>query len=387
MSTRKPTRTAGVYKKDRKRGPVYEARYRTKDGGQVGKTFSSLEEAEAFLVEQKHDVLRGTHVSKVAASTPWTTVAQQWMGSKRIEGRKARTLKGYQHILDSWCSDWDDWPVGSIKTADVQALVERMVDEGRSPQTVRNVFNVVRGVFDYALNVAGYVSQNPALALSRRLPARASAHTPRFLSAAEVNLLAGQMERDADALLVRFAAWSGLRAGEIAGLRVQSLDVLRAKVRVVETVVALKGELRVDTPKSKKSRREVPIPPMLARLLAEHVAARGLGPRDYVFGTGLSPLNYAKWYLGTFLPAAKSAGLSPMRFHDLRHTYASLMHAQGRSMLEVSRWMGHSTFAITADIYSHVWEDEDGTLGAALDAAFGSATTRSVVLPLAKVAH
>lgn len=368
MSDRLPTRTAGIYKRPRQRGAVFEARYRTKTGEQVGRTFPTLEEAEGFLIEQKHRVRAGEYIDKSQANTPWSVVAEQWMNSKRRKGRKVRTLKGYQHTLDSWCSDWNDWPVGSIGFGDVETLIARMVDEGKAPQTVRNVFNVVRGVLSHAVK-AGYTRANPALLLSDDLPPQATTHEPRFLTADEVARLAATLD-DKSALIVRLAAWSGLRAGEIAGLRFSRVDVLRARVTVAETVVALKGELRADTPKSKKSNRVVPIPPALAHLLDEHVRAQGIGPDDYLFGCEGRPHNHAKWYLGAFVPATVAADLAPLRFHDLRHTYASLMHAQGRSMLEVSRWMGHSTYRITADIYSHVWDDEDGTLGDALDAAF-----------------
>lgn len=368
MTDRLPTRTAGIYKRPRQRGAVFEARYRTKGGDQVGRTFPTLEEAEGFLIDQKHRVRAGEYIDKSKATTPWSVVAEQWMNSKRLKGRKARTLKGYQHTLDSWCAAWDDWPIASLGFDDVQALIVRMVDDGKAPQTVRNVFNVVRGVLGYAVK-AGYTRTNPALLVSDDLPQQVTAHEPRFLTAEEVARLAAVLD-DTSALIVRLAAWSGLRAGEIAGLRVNRVDVLRARVTVAETVIALKGALVADTPKSKKSNRVVPIPPTLARLLADHIAARGLGPDDYLFGCESQPFNHAKWYLRNFVPATVEADLAPLRFHDLRHTYASLMHAQGRSMLEVSRWMGHSTYRITADIYSHVWDDEDGTLGDALDAAF-----------------
>lgn len=368
MTDRQPTRTAGVYKRPRRRGEVYEARYRAKDGKQVGKTFPTLEAAEGFLIDQKHRVRAGEYIDKSKANTPWSVVAEQWMNSKRLKGRKARTLKGYQHTLDSWCSDWDDWPIASIGFDDVQALIVRMVDDGKAPQTVRNVFNVVRGVLGYAVK-AGYTRTNPALLLSDDLPQQTTAHEPRFLTADEVARLAAVLD-DRSALIVRLAAWSGLRAGEIAGLRVNRVDVLRARVTVAETVIALKGALVADTPKSKKSNRVVPIPPTLARQMVGHIQANRLVPEDYLFGCDGQPFNHAKWYLRSFVPATVDADLAPLRFHDLRHSYASLMHAQGRSMLEVSRWMGHSTYRITADIYSHVWDDEDGTLGDALDAAF-----------------
>lgn len=128
---RQPTRTAGIYKRPRRRGEVYEARYRAKDGKQAGKTFPALEAAEGFLVEQKHWVRAGEYIDKSKANTPWSLVAEQWMNSTRLKGRKARTLKGYQHTLDSWCSDWDDWTIGSIGFEGVQALIVRMMDEGK----------------------------------------------------------------------------------------------------------------------------------------------------------------------------------------------------------------------------------------------------------------
>jgi integrase len=293
----------------------------------------------------------------------------------------------YDFTLTSpkWCSRWNDRAISSISYADVQELIDDMVKAGRRPQTVRNVFNVVRGVLDYAVD-AGYIRTNPAVRLRKHLPKGDSA-APRFLSAAQVETLAASLPAPHD-LLVRLAAWSGLRAGELAGLRVNRVDVLRSRVTVAETVVDMgKDGLQAGTPKTQKSGRTVPIPPALARQVAAHIEAAGLGPDDYVFGVAGEPHDHDEFYRHVFVPAVLAArkgerDLSEavrfpegLRFHDLRHTYASLMHAQGRSMLEVSRWMGHSTYRLTADTYSHLWDGEDSTLNDALDAAFLAATT------------
>lgn len=383
MGGRIKTRTAGVYKRSRDRGDVYEARYRTKDGRQVGRTFPSLEAAEAFLVEQKHRVRSGDYIDKDKANTPWATVADQWLASKKVKGRKERTLRGYRHTLDSWCAPWDDWPIASIGYEDVQALVVMMNDAGKAPQTVRNVFNVVRGVLGYAVK-AGYTRTNPALLMSDDLPAQVAAREARYLTAGEVAGLAVELD-DVGSLIVRLAAWSGMRAGEIAGLRVRSVDPMRSRVTVSETVVVLKGELRADTPKSRKSNRTVTIPRPLVNELRDYIAAHDLGPEDYVFGEGQSPFNHGRWYVSTFTPAVVRAGLGQLRFHDLRHTYASLMHADGRSMLEVSRWMGHSTYRLTADTYSHLWDDEDGSLADSLGASYLASASAPPPTPLSRI--
>ena len=119
-------------------------------------------------------------------------------------------------------------------------------------------------------------------------------------------------------------------------------------------------------------------------MLADWIKDNGLtDPEDYQFAGEDDFFDYGRWYAKQFVPAAAAAGLAPLRFHDLRHTYASLMHAKGRSMLEVSRWMGHSTYRLTADTYSHVWDEEDDTLGDALDFEFGGTLPANVV-PISK---
>ncbi len=232
---------------------------------------------------------------------------------------------------------------------------------------------------------AGYRRDNPWSRFAKKMPAANRTHRARFLTAQEVARLAGELPAPYD-LLVTFAAWSGLRAGEIAGLRVGRVDTARNRVEVRETVINLGSERRADTPKSDKSRRTVPLPPPLARLLAAHVAAHGLRPEDYVWAcVDGGALDYPTFYRRSFLPAAERAGLGHVRFHDLRHTYASLMAHQGEDLYRVSRWMGHSTIAITADLYTHLFEGEDAALQSRLSAAFVSShTPHATVVSLAR---
>jgi integrase len=368
-------RTAGISKRQRRKGTVYEVRYRANESGVVrqrARTFATEDEAKAFLATVKHQVQTGDYIDPALARKTWATVAAEWQEQKATSGKKQRTLRGHGFTLTKWCSRWDDQAISSVTYADVQGLINEMVEAGRRPQTVRNVFNVVRGVLDYAVD-AGYIRSNPAVRLRKHLP-KGQTSEPRYLTAAQVETLASSLRAPHD-LFVRLAAWSGLRAGELAGLRVNRVDVLRSRITVAETVVDMGKEgLKADTPKSAKSNRTVPIPPALARQVAAHIAAAGLGPDDYVFGVAGQPHDHDEFYRHVFVPATEATGLAPLRMHDLRHTYASLMHAQGRSMLEVSRWMGHSTYRLTADTYSHLWDGEDGSLNDALDAAFLAAT-------------
>ncbi len=378
-------RTAGISKRHRQKGTVYEVRFRATEGDRVrqrARSFDTEDEAKAFLASIKHQVQTGDYIDPALARKTWATVAGEWQEQKATSGVKPRTLRGYDFTLTSpkWCSRWDDRTISAVTYADVQGLINEMVAAGRKPQTVRNVFNVVRGVLDFAVD-AGYIRTNPAARLRKHLPKGESTEA-RFLTAAQVETLASALPAPHD-LLVRLAAWSGMRAGELAGLRVNRVDVLRSRITVAETVVDMgKGGLQAGTPKTKKSGRTVPIPPALARQVAAHIEAAGLGPDDYVFGVAGQPHDHDEFYRHLFVPAVVAAHEDDarfpegVRFHDLRHTYASLMHVQGRSMLEVSRWMGHSTYRLTADTYSHLWDGEDGSLNDALDAAFLAATVQ-----------
>jgi integrase len=116
-------------------------------------------------------------------------------------------------------------------------------------------------------------------------------------------------------LLVRFAAFTGLRAGEVVALRVRRLDLLRRRLEVAESASEAHGQLQIGPTKTYE-RRAVPIPIGLAEQLGEHVA--GKRPDDFVFnGPDGGPLRHSNWYPRSFKPAVRLAGIpEATRFHD-----------------------------------------------------------------------
>jgi integrase len=371
QGTATKSRTMGIRKRQRDSGTRWEARWREENGTERARSFLTEDEAKAHLEDVRHGLRRGTYVSPVRSRTPLRTVAEAWLG---VAERKPRTMESYRLLIDKWLGPWLDRPVGSISYGDVTGLIAQMRDAGRKPQSIRNVVNVLNGVMEHAV-ADGLIVVNPV----RRVKAtkgtipKAVSDARHPLTAAEVGALAAQVP-PAYGLALRFAAWSGLRAGEIAGLRVQALDPLRHEVRVEETVIRLVGgRWQGGTPKSARSRRRVPVPPSLMRELTEHVAARGLAPDAYLFGDDAGePLNHPALYRRHFTPAAVVIKRPDLHFHDLRHTYASLM-APHITMLELSRRMGHSTYAITDKTYTHLYETDDPSKAAALDAMYTSA--------------
>jgi integrase len=179
------------------------------------------------------------------------------------------------------------------------------------------------------------------------------------LSPDEVSLLLQHAQGNDYYSVIYTAISTGLRRNEILGLRWRDVDLLMASISVSQVLYKGKGRIEMKEPKTEHSRRRVAMTPKLAIYLREHkerqeqVMRRSLTLDDLVFshpdGTPLDPSTVSH----SFNKIVKAAGLK-VRFHDLRHSCASLMLREGIHPKIVSEMLGHSSVAITLDIYSHV---------------------------------
>jgi integrase len=260
--------------------------------------------------------------------------------------------------------------ISTLTSADVEQWVATL-SETLSAATVRNTFVALNKVCRYAVRHR-YITANPCTGTVLPKASLADTFSPRFLTAAEVELVATQLDKQAPyGLIVRFAAYTGLRAGELAALRIRDINLLRREVSVTRNVQRIAGEWVVGTPKSARSSRTVPI--LSADLIAALTAYLATHPNrsdpNAALWPGRAPGNghpttYARhfdplsFYRHYFKPAVRRAGLPPLRFHDLRHTYASLMFAAGMDVYKVSRWMGHANISTTDGIYAHLYAQD-----------------------------
>lgn len=175
-------------------------------------------------------------------------------------------------------------------------------------------------------------------------------------------------------LVVRFAAWSGLRAGELAALRIRDINFLRRHVEVRRTVARVTGGSDFGTPKTARSSRDVPIRRELLADLAHYLESHpelhnpdaplwpgrvqgghGAGKSAPDFSRQFDVASVARYY---FKPALSRLDLPQVRWHDLRHFYASACAGAGIDIYKVSRWMGHSNVAVTDGIYTHLFNGD-----------------------------
>lgn len=186
------------------------------------------------------------------------------------------------------------------------------------------------------------------------------------LTPQEINLLidaadgprwseAGELTRINAKLLIRFAVLTGMRSGEIRGLQWGDIDWRSGSVHVRRAW----KEGKFYQPKTAASVRRIDLPLLLGTELREWRVACPKGEYDLVFpnlnGNPLSPENLLR---RQFYPALRRAGLRQIRFHDLRHTFASLLIASGEDIVRVSRLLGHANPTITLKVYSHMLPNE-----------------------------
>jgi integrase len=213
-----------------------------------------------------------------------------------------------------------------------------------------------------------------------KLPKRKHADR-RYLSPAQVAALAAAVKRDPE--VVRFLAYTGLRWGEMAALRVCDFDMLRRRVNVSRSVTE-SGGLVWSTPKTWE-RRSVPFPSVIADELAALMVGKD---RDALVFTDMrgGVLRSSYWRARVFQPAVQKCQTDDDTFpaimpHDLRHTVASLAVSAGANVKAVQRMLGHAKASMTLDVYADLFDDDLDGVADRLDAAIKILPTPAIRPP------
>ena len=155
---------------------------------------------------------------------------------------------------------------------------------------------------------------------------------------------------------MRFTAATGLRRGEVLGLLASDIDLGRKRVNV-------------EARKTEAGGRQVPITAAVIPVITEQLDR--IGGKGWLFpNMAGGQMDGAGMYKRHYVPATVRAGLAPLRFHDLRHTFAALMIRAGATSFHLKTWMGHSSINVTYDVYGHLFDEDDPEVMAAFDESF-----------------
>lgn len=351
------------------RGMRWRATYVDDAGQERSKAFARKVDAQIWLDNEiTPQLAMGTYVTPEAGRITVGVVYASWSQAQgHISPKTAATRRS------AWASRvearWSDVAVVDVKTSAVRAWVSKMATEGVGIPTIENAFGLLRQVLGAAVEDRR-VPRNPCEGV--KLPKRQ--HADRgYLSHSQVAALAAAVERQGE--VVRFLAYTGLRWGEMAALRVQDFDMLRRRVNVSRSVTE-SGGLVWSTPKTWE-RRSVPFPATLADELAALMVGKD---RDALVFTDQrrSVLRNSNWRARVFQPAVDTCRKADDTFpaitpHDLRHTAASLAISAGANVKAVQRMLGHAKASMTLDTYADLFDDDLDAVAVNLDTAIRAA--------------
>lgn len=338
----------------------------------IGRT---REEVATALATALSDRNKGLPVAVDGKQTV-RTYLDGWLAA--IKGNvRPKTYAGYEsyirvHVVPT---------LGSVRMArltpqQVQGLYSKTLAAGLSPTTVRQIHACIHRAFQQAVRW-GVVARNVADLVDR--PRRAE-HQMIALTPEQARTLLDAAAGDRFEALYVLAVTTGMREGELLGLHWKDVDLDAAalQVRTIVQRTKLTG-LAFSEPKTAGSRRQIALAGMAVAALRRRRVIQAeerlkLGPawedNDLVFPNSLGkPTEATNLLHRSFKPLLEKAGLPPIRFHDLRHTAATIYLRKRVPAKVVSEMLGHSNIGITLQVYSHVLPDMQREATAAMEAA------------------
>jgi len=341
----------------------WQVRYQDPLGDWRTKQFSRKADAEHWLKIQEIDILRGEWVDPKRTQLTFEEWARSWL--KSTVHLKPKTRVGYESLLKSHVlPKFGGLRLDEIERLDIQQWIAALYDDRRlSPSRIRQAYQVLSAALKAAAQ-SKLLIHTPCIGI--KLP-RAVPREMQFLSADDVALLAEGIVEPFETL-VYLLAYGGLRWGEAVALRRKRTDLAKRRIEVAESVAEIAGTFYPGAPKNWQ-RRTIAIPPFLADLLAAHLSHMPDDPDALVFADGNGNfLRHSNFRQRVWIPALQAAGLpEDLRIHDMRHTCAALLIAQGAHPKAIQVHLGHSSIQVTMDRYGHLFPNEWDRLAAQLD--------------------
>jgi len=347
------------YRPDR-RAP-WRARYRGSDGREHSRSFDRKIDAERWLRTELAKLDRGQWVDPDRGTITWAEYSIQVIADRpHLSPRTIETDRLCHDRVKAWIGDV---PLTRLTHEQLRRLMAELTTTGYAPETVARTMRWVRLTLNQAIRDRRILA-SPADGL---LLPRTRRTDMRFLNATQVNELAAALP-DRYGSLATVAAYTGLRWGELAGLQVPDIDMHRRRLTVNTSLIEASGQPPIlGSPKTAASERTITLPQIVIDTFRHHLDTHP--PPDTTVWT-----TEAGGFLrrGTFgriwrRAVAESVG-APCRIHDLRHTHAAWLIAEGEHPKTIQVRLGHSSIQVTIDRYGHLMDGLDHQTAARLDA-------------------
>jgi integrase len=347
-------------------------------------------DAEALLVQLLHD--RDGGIDRPDKRVTVGDYLDRWLEDYVRLNCAPKTAQTYREIVSGHLRPaFGSMQLTALRPQAIQAFYSRALYNGRrdgrgglSARSVLRYHQVLHAALRTAVKWQ-LLARNPADAVE---PPRAPRRELHIADATQLGRLFAIADATPYGPLIRLAAMTGLRRGELLGVRWADVDLDGAVLHVQQSAQRISGQgIVFRQPKTNRSRRAVALSPATVAFLRQHrrrqAEARLLaGPayqdRDLVFTSGLGGALEPGTLRRAWTRIRAEAGLPRLRLHDLRHAHATLLLSQGVHPKIVSERLGHASIAITLDTYSHVLPGLQASAAAGLDRLFEEEASASV---------
>lgn len=341
--------------------------------------------AEAMLDEIKREYEE--RYSTPAGDMMFVTYARQWLERKKT-CTELSTWEGYQIYVERHIVPYFEPLKLSLRDIKPQHIMDYYhykytagrldgKEGGLSIPSIKKHATVIKEIFGEAL-IAEYIIRNPATGV--KLPAKdVSTKDKVFLNSDKANEVLAAFDGHQLQALVYTTLYYGLRRSEVLGLRWSAVDFKNNTLTINHTVVKNRTIVQKDSTKTQSSHHTYMLIDDVREVLLKQKAKQERNKIEY--GSAYHQSDYIfTWEDGTlfrpdyitrgFQRVLKAHGFPAMRFHDLRHSTASILYDKGWGLKDIQMWLRHSSIDVTGDIYTHIADDRRSKMAAELNSTF-----------------
>lgn len=324
----------------------YQARFLLANGTKKSKTFTNLREAQVWKAERERDVRRGEYVDPQAGKQHFAELWDEFTRSRIHLGASTRARdESYGRSL--LLPQLGRAAIVRIDETALQDFVIALQSKGKARSTIEKALQLALASLQFAAD-RGRLVRVPRRS-KINLPDSDSGQQRRFLTFAEVGQLIEATHGHYQSIIIT-AAFTGLRWGELAGLRGRDINLGDHTLTVNRALKEVKGQITFGEPKW-GSRRTIDLSDELVAVLNESPV---IGDRLVFTSREGAPLRASNFRRRFFRPAVLASVGEPMRFHDLRHTHAALLIAENVNPKVIQERLGHKDISTTLNVYGHL---------------------------------
>ena len=305
--------------------------------------------AKEAMREIEDQVKRGIYIPDKKIPV-FKMVAKDWLEYKKQNIRDT-TWQMYEMLVRRHLSDFNEIRINRVTMVKIEKLISKLKDQNMNLSTLRKVIITLNQIMNYAVRHR-YVEFNPVRDAERpRGQGQLEKPKIKVLTPPEINAFIEAEEDQEYHTLFMLAIMSGARQGELIGLKWTDIDWFNNQIHVQRTF----NHRKWYKPESKTSNRKIDLGPAMMEELKKWNQICPKSKLDLIFPNPVgNPIDQSAMLRDRFFPSLEKAGIKRIRFHDLRHTYASLLIEQGENIKYIQSQLGHSSPVVTLEVYAHL---------------------------------